>query len=1801
MSRILQMLATLLVALAGFAASTSTGLVIKPRNTTSLDYHDRREVVAGSVGVSQGSTSSHGQMPLKARDFRAEQPGVDDVVLCGWLRQTNARLVKFHIRKWKAKIGLRSARRAMLLGRQARRILKRKMRLLLCSSGHKSQRSRNRPKRESSIPIPDPQHPTTSTATIDEQNQQHQPTISPAIIDELAAYHHSHKHQSTPTTDQGRALSATKMFDGAPSGVVSLWNKIAPAASAVAAFVPLSVICCMVPGRSNHPRLPPNWSPEQESSYPFAHWSRDVLIWSITSDMDASRKAASVVSVLQGSGRDFARNLPPMTLIQGGRINGVDTDPLTYLMYQLSARFARLGEEVRIGSIGELMTFARQPHERIDLLLQRFESLRIRAQEQGGLALSVPGISWLLIRAIGVTETQLMTLLAPFQGTLPANEAQFEDLKAALRRMGHIIEGAPGNLASVIRSGSNHQSAYLMQDGPHTHDASDMSWNNQHSAQSWSQPSEYNVPHAQNVPAQNAPAQNVYLQHDEGYDTGTDTDTSSDCGDQGLQDPATQTMSMAEQAESLFWAYSKAKKAWRSFMRKPTRKVRRFTRRLGKGGKKGKGSKGFSKGKISNTFSFLASLPEEEIQSLFPALHHRKSSGKGKGRSQNPLGPNGERMRCHGCGSDRHLVAKCPNRSENRSETHASNLFIEVQDSSTPGVITGPFFMVQESDDQPQIPDPWLNAQFPFSQSSSLQSQTSGADAWSVWNTRNRPGTRVGGILNPEPPLPGTYRSRSVGVDIADQSQYMASVFQGLNSYVQPDRARPSGSRDHGPMQPMPEQNQQQPIPFLQQPMNPNPTQFRPSLQQPLHEAATGVPPYPTGPPMSFGPQQPSVNIPSNFEQPQQPPMENPINTDQPRRQTPEPSRRQPDLDADERELLTQDIHRGSRTLRIEVPPPTLDQWAQMPEFHMAMGTRPLEEPRFDHPIRSEVVGALDPFSAQIIQNFHLAQESLGLPAADRPRGSAEAPRYVHPNALELDRLHESQIAMRDRNRDQRARTSESSDPVVAPASATVSGAGSTHPSILVYTGDEHSCPICLEGYAQGDELIRLLCRHTCHAECWTQALINDEHQACPCCRGAGAAIATFNYISPGSIETPRARQHSGTGSEFGTPPAFPWWPEIRYEERIYHSSTSLPGHLSIVVDPGAYTNLAGEMWAKRQATAALENGRRSFRTTMRNPMSIKGVGNGSQGCSYTGTMPIAVPDTIRIENDPGSQPIRGQSRLMTFEAPVVEGSGRDLPPLLGLKSLTSHHAVLECSPGKEMLTLTREGNYEINWGPGTVHIPLQRAPSGHLVFRTDAFGSIQPQPNVGLRETTIGLYSNLQVGPSDRNPAGLEHAIHPSFRREVHNELGTDGSPRRNFNHPGDRRAAGSIQYSDVERVTEDMNLENMDPIRPTERAPATVELPPDEVSDPKAPASTFPVVSDPKLPGPSMPPSGPTSTASAPVQPQARPEIVVPSSSVAKASTDVAKASTDVAKAATDVAKASTEVAKATSEGAKAPSSEMAAKPSMSQRLVPPKAAGPPRPSAKAEQPKTIAAKKTPGKGAVPKMRGSVGAIAKGATAKTDSWWLFEPPARVDPQNDPKTDPTPPHPPAAADSTTTPPPPAKALHLQSPPAKAKQPTLRPAAKKAVAKPSKPAPEPTNDSGVSMNLSVNLDSGPVEFNVAVPEPNPPGRAASSSSAAAYPFPPQPPDPDFLSTGVAEPENPPSRPPEPPGPPPGYKAPSHKAEAHTSVTVYVDAHGTRRTRRTVTMPPAKARQRVGWEEEETPPKAKNEAKHPWRS
>ena len=67
----------------------------------------------------------------------------------------------------------------------------------------------------------------------------------------------------------------------------------------------------------------------------------------------------------------------------------------------------------------------------------------------------------------------------------------------------------------------------------------------------------------------------------------------------------------------------------------------------------------------------------------------------------------------------------------------------------------------------------------------------------------------------------------------------------------------------------------------------------------------------------------------------------------------------------------------------------------------------------------------------------------------------------------------------------------------------------------------------------------------------------------------------------------------------------FPWWPELdtakqidgntensNQTEPVYLSSTQLPdGRLSIIIDPGAWTNLIGSDLARKLVTRALETG----------------------------------------------------------------------------------------------------------------------------------------------------------------------------------------------------------------------------------------------------------------------------------------------------------------------------------------------------------------------------------------------------------------------------------------------------------------------------------------------------------------------------------------------------------------------------------------------------------------------------------
>ena len=127
--------------------------------------------------------------------------------------------------------------------------------------------------------------------------------------------------------------------------------------------------------------------------------------------------------------------------------------------------------------------------------------------------------------------------------------------------------------------------------------------------------------------------------------------------------PLLATASPNRVAEHLFWASQTAKAQWRNFTGKPVHAVRRFMKRegMGKGSRKGKG-----KGKGSTSTALLAHMLPLEIEQVFVfrgegkgGKSGKRSSGKGKGRRGNPLGPDGQPTKCHKWGSTEHFEWDC--------------------------------------------------------------------------------------------------------------------------------------------------------------------------------------------------------------------------------------------------------------------------------------------------------------------------------------------------------------------------------------------------------------------------------------------------------------------------------------------------------------------------------------------------------------------------------------------------------------------------------------------------------------------------------------------------------------------------------------------------------------------------------------------------------------------------------------------------------------------------------------------------------------------------------------------------------------------------------------------------------------------------------------------------------------------------------------------------------------------------------------------------------------------------------------
>ena len=122
-------------------------------------------------------------------------------------------------------------------------------------------------------------------------------------------------------------------------------------------------------------RIPPAWSPENESTYSFRAYMTDMSIWIMLTDLQPHQQCAAIVMRLGGAAREMARMISPQEMMHGGQVNGQNVGPVPFLLGALHRRFSALEEESRLTSMTEMLAFARKPGESINALLARYETV----------------------------------------------------------------------------------------------------------------------------------------------------------------------------------------------------------------------------------------------------------------------------------------------------------------------------------------------------------------------------------------------------------------------------------------------------------------------------------------------------------------------------------------------------------------------------------------------------------------------------------------------------------------------------------------------------------------------------------------------------------------------------------------------------------------------------------------------------------------------------------------------------------------------------------------------------------------------------------------------------------------------------------------------------------------------------------------------------------------------------------------------------------------------------------------------------------------------------------------------------------------------------------------------------------------------------------------------------------------------------------------------------------------------------------------------------------------------------------
>ena len=172
-------------------------------------------------------------------------------------------------------------------------------------------------------------------------------------------------------------------------------------------------------------------------------------------------------------------------------------------------------------------------------------------------------------------------------------------------------------------------------------------------------------------------------------------------------------------------------------------------------------------------------------------------------------------------------------------------------------------------------------------------------------------------------------------------------------------------------------------------------------------------------------------------------------------------------------------------------------------------------------------------------------------------------------------------------------------------------------------------------------------------------------------------------------------------------------------------AKTELADVLALLVDIGAVGNLGSDSFMRTVAETAIKFGYASKQAKMNNPLTVSGVGHGTQSAEWRTTVPVCVRDLDS-----------GEILMSDYTAPTIPNA--DTPGLLGLASIMRMRGIVDTFSDPPLLISVGEGGYKLDLSPGSRRFALRRAPSGHLMLPISLYKEFREQGSTEQRREEV-------------------------------------------------------------------------------------------------------------------------------------------------------------------------------------------------------------------------------------------------------------------------------------------------------------------------------------------------------------------------------------------------------------------------------------------------------------------------------